>query len=141
MLTIRLSVTGESRTGFAPGVVCVGGADGDPLECIDSMVVLSATLLLDQLTAWPRSAPVLEFNPIDSSELIEFRRQGKAVEVWVRGRCVGEATEPELRAAAIEACAELFERFARSLDAGDAGRQDLEAALADAKRSGPRLTL
>ena len=129
---IRFEMPAGGSSGFDLGQLCVGGVETQ--ECFESMVVLSATLLLDQLAAWSSSVPVLIFHPADSREHIEFRRAGWRVQVWARGRCVEETTEAELRASALRASSELFESYAVKLDVNDAGRQDLEAALADARR-------
>ena len=130
MILFEMPAGGSS--GFDLGQLCVGAVATQ--ECFESMVVLSATLLLDQLAAWSPSVGVLIFHPADSREHIEFRRAQRRVQVWARGRCVEETTEAELRASALRACEELFERYVVNLDVTDAGRQDLEAALTDARR-------
>ncbi len=139
MLTIEFTVTDpEETSGFANGDVRFSGEE--LAIDLNSMVVASASLLMDQLSRWHQgSARDLEYNAIDSRELVRFRRMGQGVALWARGERVGTEDTLTFLAAVLSASENLYQSFGRRLEPGDAAGGDLEQSLADFRAflSGP----
>lgn len=113
------------------GEACFSG-DGGASECFRSMVVLTATLLMDQLLAWyQHPTEILEFNPVDNSEIVALRRVEEDVIMSARGRILGRENVRGFLSEVLRACVDLKRSFVSRLDEHDAGRYDFEAALGE----------
>lgn len=95
------------------------------------MVVLTATLLMDQLARWSSARQSrLEFNPVDYTRFIIIERKGDEVTVVTSEQPIGSASVREFLQEVLRAARRL-ESFARTTPVDDAGRQDFEASLED----------
>lgn len=121
----------ELKSGFAMGELCLENTSSGAKECFSTMVLVSATLLLDQLAGWRRDTPSLRFNPIDCSAFVEFLRTSSGVVVKARGQDLGLVEEDALIQAAFLGCSNLLASISGTLSKDDAGRHDLEAALSE----------
>ena len=134
LLTIEFTVTDPlDLNGFANGDVRLSGDDS--VVGLNSMVIVSATLLMDQLSTWYQgSTRILEYIAPDSRELVTFRKKGRSVTLWARGEHVGTEDGPTFLAAVLSAGEQLYESFGRRLESGDAAGSGLEQSLADFRR-------
>src|SRR5436189_3041341 len=85
-MRLELEVEDPSSTsGFAMGHLrLVGDVGSHDFHC---MIVVSATLLMDQVMEWPgKSRAALELNPVDQSELLILEERRGEVDLSVFSR-------------------------------------------------------
>ncbi len=131
MIKIELEVADpQSTSGFVMGDLRITGEDGNAhFYC---MVVLSATLLMDQLLQWCKSAQAggVELNPVDCSGFILFQKEKGGLGVWIGKKRIARVDIGELLQEIVRACRELS-KFVSTLPQRDAGRGDFEVAFSE----------
>lgn len=131
MVKIKLEVADPlSTSGFEMGNLEIIGEEGSGrFYC---MIVLSATLLMDQMSHWLRAAKKgdLEFNPVDCSGSILLKEEKGGLGVWVDKKRIARIDIGELLQEIARACRELA-NFVNTLPEDDAGRYDFESSLSE----------
>lgn len=121
----------DSDSGFESGDLRLSGEAG---ECsFYCMVVLSASLLMDQLIRdWSIKSPqwAFELNPVDCSGWILFKKDRDDVTIVAHQGLIARAKLHEVLLEVLRACRDL-EGFVSRLPKKDAGRRDFELALVD----------
>ena len=135
MITFNFSVVLEQdSSGFANGDLVVAGQDGE--RRFNCMIVLTASLLLDQIKAWiPSRGRELAFIPIDYTRSMVFRKEGELISISTEGKVIGTSDRWSLARELVDSCERLNLEFVRHLPANDAGRNDFEASLREFKES------
>jgi hypothetical protein len=121
-------------SGFDLGDISVRGERGEITSEGHSpdqgmMIYLSLSLLLDQLRALQSTKKAIEFVGTDTSFTIFFKPKKKSIEVSSGGMVVGNPEIGELLMQVLHAAEEFAADQLDLLPEGDAGRNDLLAAL------------
>ncbi len=128
-IDFRLSES-DDPSGFDIGDVRISGEQG--AVDLNSMVVVSAALLMDQLRQWYESGDrLLEFNAADSRVCIDIVQENESVSIWYMGSCVGTDDTRKFLLRVLRACLKLQLDFVDKLNHEDVGRLDFEETIDD----------
>ncbi len=117
-------------SGFDIGDIQLKGEQG--AVDLNSMVVVSAALLMDQLQQWYEAVDhLLEFNAVDSRVFIKIVQEGENVKIWYMGSCIGTADTRRFLSRVMQACLRLQKDFVDKLDREDVGRRNFEETIVD----------
>lgn len=135
MITFNFSVVlKQDSCGFENGDLIVAGEGGE--YRFNCMVVLTASLLLDQIKAWiPSRDRELVFLPIDYTRSMVFQKRRELISVSAEKKVFGTSDRWSLVTELVDSCEKFNLEFVRHLPASDAGRHDFEASLQEFKAS------